>query len=292
MTEAGRRVRRGEEQTGLGDRRAPLRRAMQILQLMVDRDQADIGVREVARALGVAPSSAYQILGMMEDAKIVQQDPASRRYSLTLELLRVAALVANDRDLVLGAARAHCDSLAAETREAVYLGLYDTARQQFMYVHYVKSVNPVNYTMALYEWLPIYSGAGAMAVLAFLPEKEARSLAEAIVMERRIRRVHGSLRQIEQELAGIRERGYVLSVAQRINGAVGIGSPIIGAGSRVLGNVVLALPLERLAAHDSGVLGRKVAEVARTISREVGGEFDYPGSVALVIPARIGGEGR
>lgn len=267
---------RGREQTDFGDRRVPLRRAMHILQLMVERDQLSIGVREVARALGVAPSSAHQTLAMMEDANMVQQDPSTRRYSLTLELLRLAARVANVKDLIFAAAPSHCDWLAAETGEAVYLGLYDASKKRFMYVHYVKSVNPVNYTMALYEWLPLHAGAGAMALLAFLPEEDAGPLIEAIVVERRRANMPKSVREIEEELARIRDQGYVLSVAQRIIGAVGIGSPIIGPGPRVLGNVVLALPVERLAAHDSDVLGSKVAEVARTISHEIGGELHDP----------------
>lgn len=255
------------------ERRAPLRRAMRVIRWMVEQDRPSFGVREIARALDVAPSTAHQLLAMMEDASIVERDPVTKRYSWTLEFYRIASMLAEATYPISTAALPLCRRLAGRTSEAIYVGLYDANRAAFMYVEYIESLSPVNYIMALYEWIPLCSGAGTMSILAFLPPDEVTALLPDVMRRREIESLPGSTREIKRQLAEIREAGYVVSVAQRIVGAAGIGAPILGPKGKLLGNVVLALPEERLARYDAHWLGHEVSEVAHAISQELGGHL-------------------
>lgn len=164
-----------------------------------------------------------------------------------------------------------CRDLAEETGEAVYLAAYDSSRGEFMYVHHAVSRHPVNYVMACYEWLPLFSGAGSMAILAALPQAEQERFIPGIV-ERRRREGGGYKRaQLEAELKEISALGYVVSVAQRIAGAVGIGSAIAGYGGAVHGAVVLALPLQRFEPERGEVLGEATVKAARQVGEALGG---------------------
>jgi DNA-binding IclR family transcriptional regulator len=187
----------------------------------------------------------------------------------------MASMLAEAKYPISTAALPLCRALAERTTEAVYVGLYDAHRAAFMYVEYIESLSPVNYIMPLYEWIPLSSGAGTMAILPFLPQPEIDGLLDEVMRRHELEGLSGTLKDLEQQLEEIRSQGYVLSVGQRIVGAVGIGAPILGPRGKLLGNIVLALPESRLARYDAHRLGLEVADVARAISQELGGSSDW-----------------
>jgi DNA-binding IclR family transcriptional regulator len=253
------------------ERRVPLRRAMQVIRWMVESGSPPWGVRELARALEAAPSTTHQILAMMEDAAIIEHDPANRTYSFTLEFIRVASLLAQARYPLYKAALPRCRQLRESTGEAVYFGLYDGARRSFMYVEYLEAASPINYVMPRFEWIPLHlGGAGSMAIMPFLNDQEQGEVVREMTASAGERTAARLMKQLGRECATVREKGYVVSVGRRIPGAAGIGAPVFGAGDRILGNVVLALPEERLSHHDSNELGRAVASAARLVSSDLG----------------------
>jgi DNA-binding IclR family transcriptional regulator len=259
------------------ERRAPLRRAMRVIRWMVESGRASSGVREVARALDTAPSTTHQILSMMEDAAIVERDPEGRTYSFTLEFVRIASLLAQARYPLYKAALPRCRQLRERTGEAVYFGLYDAGRREFMYVEYFEAASPINYVMPRFEWIPLrLGGAGSMAIMPFLTEREQHELVGEMTAGTSERAAQRGRKQLERELATVRENGYVVSVGRRIPGAAGIAAPVFGASNEILGNLVLALPAERLAQHDPDDLGRAVSAAARAASSDLGG--GVPGS--------------
>lgn len=249
----------------------PVHRAMRVLSVMAEREGHAVGVRELARELELSPSAIYQLLLIMEDAGMVRRDQETKQYSLTLEFFRLASKVAHGESAMLRVAVPICRDLAEETGEAVYLAAYDPSRGQFMYVHHVVSRHPVNYVMACYEWLPLYSGAGSMAILAGLPKAELEQFISGIVERRKLEGTRYERSQLEAELEEIKSHGYVVSLAQRIAGAVGIGSAIVGHGDFVHGAVVLALPLQRFEPERGEILGEETAKAARQIGEALGG---------------------
>ena len=67
-------------------------KAIKALGWIIQSPSMDVGVRELAAALNVAPSMAHRLLLSLAEADLVQQNTKTLRYSLGLEFLRIAEL--------------------------------------------------------------------------------------------------------------------------------------------------------------------------------------------------------
>src|SRR5215467_1532886 len=79
-----------DTQTTERETRNPVARAFAILQWMVDAAGTAWGLREIARGVGMHPSTLYRVLAHLEAEGIVRQDTETDRYSLGLGFLRLA----------------------------------------------------------------------------------------------------------------------------------------------------------------------------------------------------------
>jgi DNA-binding IclR family transcriptional regulator len=252
-----------------GERRAPLLKAMRLIEWMIDAEQSSYGVREIAQGLGIPPSTAHRLLSMLEEAEVVEPEDGSGRYRFSLGYYRLAWRLVATQFPVNQVAVAGCRALADETGESVYLGLYDDRARTFMYAESFESRNPVNYVMAKFERHPLYPGAGGLAILPFLPPEEQEAVIEELPLVKITDRTVTDITQIRADLQEIREQGYVISVGRRIVGGAGVGAPLWGPDGKVFGCVVLALPEQRFIYYDPHELGRKVSAAALAISSQV-----------------------
>lgn len=251
------------------ERRNPLEKAFRILAWVADREVSGWGVREVARELEMAPSTAYRTLAALEKADIVKLDEVSGQYGFTLEFLRLASRLAADVP-TRRAALPRLTELVELTGETAYLGLYDHRRMKMMYIDVVESSHPVQYSMARFEWLDLYAGAGGLGILPFLPSRDI----EVVLASTQLRPLTPDTvtdpEKLRTMLREIRQRGYVISVGQRIIGAVGIAAPIYGPDNCVIGDLVLALPASRFSQRSAHTLGRHVTNAAAAVSTDLG----------------------
>jgi DNA-binding IclR family transcriptional regulator len=252
-----------------GERRAPLLKAIRLIEWMIEAEQPSYGVREIAQALAIPPSTAHRLLSMLEEADVVEVEEASGRYRFSLRYYRLACRLAATQYPANQVAIAGCRALAAEVGESVYLGSYDAIARTFMYVESFESRNPVNYVMAKYEQHALYPGAGGLSILPFLPSNEQEEILSGLSLEKVTDRTLTNLTEIRALLRKIREQGYVLSLGQRIIGGAGVGAPLYGPDGKIFGNVVVALPEQRFLQCDAHELGRKVAAAAAAISSKL-----------------------
>jgi DNA-binding IclR family transcriptional regulator len=258
------------EETGGREHRDPVSKAFRMLEWMADSGQDAWGVRELARGLGIAPSTAHRIVSMLEAAGVLVGDAESTQYHLSLEFLRMASQVAAEIP-IRQAALVHMQALVERTNETAYLGVYEASRGRMMYVETVHSSHPLRYVLPQYEWLPMHAGAGGLGILPFLPTVEIEDLLGRHELEPVTDQTITDAEQLGRELEQIRRDGYVLSVGRLIEGSVGIAAPIFGPDDRVIGDVVLALPEVRLAAETAESLGHEVMEAANRITIDLGG---------------------
>jgi len=251
------------------ERRAPLLKAIRLIEWMIDAEQPSYGVREIAQALSIPPSTAHRLLSMLEEADVVEVEEATGRYRFSMRYYRMSCRLAATQYPVNQVAKAGCRQLADDTGESVYLGVYDARDRTFMYVESFESRNPVNYVMAKYEKHPLYPGAGGLSILPFLPLDEQEAILDKLSLEKVTDRTITDLAQIRSDLQEIRKRGYVTSVGRRIIGGAGVGAPLYGPDGRIFGGVVLALPEQRFLQYDADELGRTVAAAAAAISAQV-----------------------
>lgn len=259
--------------------RNPMVKAMRTLNWMVHTGESSWGVREIARALEVPPSTAFRSLSLLEDADVVIRDHETGRYELTLGFYRLASRAALGLPL-RAAALPQLEELTDLTGEAAYLGVYDRHQRKVMYIVGVDSRHPVQYMLTRFEWIELVAGAGGMGVLSFLPEHQRERVLRESKLQRFTDRTITSRAELRSEIAKIREQGYCISVSRHIRDAVGISAPIRGPDESVVGVIVLAFPESRLPNYDLDALGRGVVNAARVTSERLGWSESAPGSTA------------
>lgn len=232
-----------DEQSASVQQRDLLFRAVQVLTALVDLDDDAVGVRALSDVLGRPPSSVHRVLGRLEDLGMVTRRPGGR-YELGLEFYRLAWRSTN-RFSLNRAAAGPLQELATACNESAFLGVYNDARRQMMLATTVDSDHPLRYVLELGRWVPLHAGASGLAILAFLPDVERRSVVEAHDLQALTTETIRDPHELEKQMARVRERGYAITTGQRIHGAVGIAAPIFASGARVVGDIGITVPEQR-----------------------------------------------
>lgn len=260
--------RTSQRSDGEIERRNPVTKAVQMIAWMSDSGEQQWGIRQAARGLGVPPSTAHRTVSMLEAAGVLTGDDEGR-YSFTLEFIRMASRIALDVPL-RRAALPHMQALVDAINETAYLGLYNEERTQMMYIECIDAPHPVRYVLPMYEWMPLYAGAGGEGILAFLPGAEIEHILANTDLKPLTAETITDAAELKRELDDIRSHGYAMTVGRLIPGAAGVAAPIYGPDDRVIGDVVLALPDVRFDEGAADALGAQVRACADAVSADLG----------------------
>ena len=232
-------------------------RALDVLDLLAS---SEMGVGEVARSLKVNKSTASRLLNTMLRRGFVGRDPTVGSFRLGP---RIAHLYQSYVDnLRVGRhAAVLLDRLAAETSETVLLTLFQDGAAT--YIDKVDSRFPLRTSSRIGDRAPLHCGATGKAILAFLPEDEARELLGSGPLRRYTPSTIVSRRKLFAELAEIRRQGYAVSDEEINPGVVGVGAPLLGWRGRPMGAISVTAP--KLRTDD--VRLRKLIDLVRDTAR-------------------------
>jgi DNA-binding IclR family transcriptional regulator len=233
------------------------------------QDATHFGVRRIAAALELQPSTVSRLLRRLSDEGIVRKDPASGEYGFGLELIRLGFLASKNLD-VQRIARPCLEQIAAACNETSILAIYDSTRQEMLRVDKVDSTHPLNYTIRMDEWTEIYRGASGLGILAFLPDQQRETIvatADSLATPDQPWLARASLTAALEET---RARGYACTHGRRLYGAVAVSAPILGVGNEVVGDIIVTVPEVRWGEHDEADLAKLVMNAAATVSNELG----------------------
>ena len=147
------------------------------MKLLGDAGQAGLRPIEVSKQLGLTTTTAHRIMTALERHGLVEREQATHRYRLGLSLFAMGAKAADGTGL-RSLCRPALMRLAAETGDTVFLmarsgfNVVCVDRQEGTYV--LDSL-----TGHIGGQIPLGVGSASLAVLAFLPEQEARAIVAA-----------------------------------------------------------------------------------------------------------------
>jgi DNA-binding IclR family transcriptional regulator len=259
--------------------RNPVARAIGVISWLIQEPVGSAGVREIAAALGMSPSGAHKVVSALVELGMLRQDPATSRYSLGIELYRLANIAAAKAPIRLVAMK-HLRRLVDSCNETAVLGIYDQSRQEMMYAAKVESSHPLRYAIELNQWVPIHVGAAGLAILAFLTSGEIASVIERTRLSPVTDSSIAEPYRLELELEKIRKRGCASTKGQLIPGAAGLAAPIFGSRGEVVGAVALMIPEQRLARDGEAKLLDLLKECTAAITGEIGGTHAYKQAAA------------
>jgi IclR family acetate operon transcriptional repressor len=254
-----------------GASRTPGLRVLKALTWIVQEKSQEVGVREMAVGLGLSPSTAHRLLSELVKADFVKHNPHSGRYSLSLEFLRLAHLTIAHVSLQQ-VALMHMRRLTDACNETSLLGVYDSMRQEMMFLAMIESSHPLRYSIDLNKWLPVHVGASGLAIMAFLSDDEISMIIDRTRLAPLTSRSITERYRLEAELQKIRERGYAITRGQRTPDAVGLGAPVFGSNGEVIGDICLTLPESRFDPASEKRIAELLMACADAVTKAIGGQ--------------------
>jgi DNA-binding IclR family transcriptional regulator len=248
-----------------GARVQSLQRAIQLLAAF-DRDQAELGVTDLSRIVGLPKSTVSRLLTTLAHEGFVERVPESDKYRLGLLLLRLAGRVSHFGD-IRAAAHPVLVDLSAYTLETVHLAVI--GGDDVVNIAQISGPHLVRETNWIGRRTPFHCAANGKALLAYQPAATiARVLAGPLA--RFTERTITDPAQVAAELALVRERGYASALGEVEAGLNGVAAPIRDAAGVVVAAVSVGGPAYRVTPERLEDLGAQVVEAAARISARLG----------------------
>jgi IclR family transcriptional regulator, acetate operon repressor len=254
---------------------------MQVLWGMASESHGkEWGVRELGENLQLSPASAHRLLALLVTSGLVERDASSGRYRVGSEAFRLGLMLSSHLDIrnvgtpVMG-------SLVAQCNETAFLGMYDPARMEVMFVAAVSSSHPLRYVVPLNMWFPVHAGASGMSIMAFLPKEEQQGIIARKGLPALTPNTITDPGILEKELDRIRVRGYAISIGHRNLGAVAVAAPIFGVEGRVVGDLALSIPEPRFEGRMEQDLALLVMQHAKQITDTLAGKVGEQASADM-----------
>ena len=223
---------------------------------------AELGVSDLAGRLELSVSTTHRIVRALRAAGLLDQDPATERYSLGPRLAQLGQLVF-DR-LGLGVARPLLQQLADSTGESVNLGVRRGA--EVLVLLWAESPQPLRFDQPPGSQVPLHTSAMGKALLAFSadPAHEVRQLPKLASFTPRTISKRTTL---VEELARSHERGWAVNDEERNLGVRAIGAPVVGSDGYARAAISVQGPSVRLTPERIDDIAPLVVDVAAQLSR-------------------------
>ncbi|CAL9378601.1 MULTISPECIES: IclR family transcriptional regulator [Streptomyces] len=243
-----------------------LERAAAVLRLLAGGERR-LGLSDIASTLGLAKGTAHGLLRTLQQEGFVEQDPASGRYQLGAELLRLGNSYLDVHEL-RARALVWTDDLARSSGESVYLGVLH--QQGVLIVHHVFRPDDSRQVLEVGAMQPLHSTALGKVLAAYDPVAHS----EAMDSEREAltTRTITDPEAFEGVLELTRARGWAADVEETWEGVASIAAPVHDRRRMPVGAVAVTGAVERVCA-DGEIQPRLVAAVrdcARAVSRDLG----------------------
>nr|WP_277814852.1 IclR family transcriptional regulator [Galbitalea soli] len=234
-------------------------RAVQVLEYLGSRTEPAT-LTEVALALGIAKSSASNLVSTLEVARMVRR--AGHGWVLGYKVLELGqsmlastTLVAEFRRITNALPTLQNDTAllaALDGMEVIYLARHD-GRQ------------PIRLASDIGRRMPASVTALGKAMLASLtPEDLDRRLADVTVLPRPTKRAHRTTVELRRDLAQVRERGYAIDDEQNTIGVTCFAVPVVATGQPIA--VSTTLLTQRVRPELRGRLIADLTSLARQLA--------------------------
>ncbi len=248
------------------DKIQTLTRAIALLDCFT-MDRPELGVREAARLVNLSTSATGRMLSALRELGILNQNSATRTYSMGSKVLTWAGVYTSNLD-VRNLALPALQELHSRTSETI--SLYILENNERLCVERLESPQNVRIVARVGRRLPLYAGSAGKAMLAFLPLAQREEYLRNIPLTPLTSQTMVDPDSLRQELEKIREQGYAVSHGEWILEAAGVAIPIFDQKGEVLAAISISGPDQRFTEEKVAQYVPELTRVAAQISRELG----------------------
>ena len=200
-------------------------------------EAGELGTNELARRLGLAPSTVSRQLGTLTSTGLVEHDPETGRYRLGIRIVRLANAVLARLD-VREIARPHLDELVRLTGETATLHV--PGDEDAITVDFVPSAHFVRHVTQLGRPSIAHATSAGKVMLAFADRPLPRGPLKAYTTK-----TITSPRTLAAETEGVRRQGYAAAFEEREIGLNAVAAPIFSSTGALAAIVALQGPTAR-----------------------------------------------
>jgi DNA-binding IclR family transcriptional regulator len=238
-------------------------RAIALLDAVAESD-GGARVNELARRIGVNPSTASRLLSTLEAGGLVERSPGGP-YRLGLKLVALSDRVLGQLD-VRERARSWLTWLVQETGETATLSV--PGGGEAITVDFVPSPSSVASLARLGRPSVAHATAAGKVMLAFGP---AAAIDAGVELTAFTERTITDARALAHELDQVRAGGVAEAVGEREPDLNALAAPVIGRGGELVAILGLQGPAARLPAATRRTLRDPLREAAGELSQSLGG---------------------
>jgi len=256
---------RGETPESTGSGVQSVDRAISVLEILARRGEA--GVTEVATEISVHKSTAFRLLGALEDRGLVEQAEDRGKYRLGFGIIRLAGAISARMD-VTRHGRPICERLAREIGETVNLAVSQA--------HYAVNLDQAHgpSAVAAQNWVgqltPLHATSSGKVLLAYLSEERRAELVAAAGLQRFTPATVTSVAALDEHLEEARRRGYATAVEEYEVGLNAVAAPVRSHRGEVVAAVSASGPAYRFTATRIHELAPLLVSGADEISHRLG----------------------
>jgi len=244
---------------------AAVERAADVLLYFAATDEPDLGVTDIATALGLSKAAVHRLLASLRTRNLISLDERTRRYSLGPASL-VLGLSALGRLDVRVLAAAELPLISGDTQETATLSV--RVGDSRVYIDQVTPQRQVIMQVAIGQSYALHAGASSKAFLAYLSESEQqRYLTQVLPTVASLSAK--DVKALTTELAEIRERGWSRSSEERQSGAASVAAPVLDHLGHPVAVLSVCGPSDRFVAEVDACAARLVASTTK-LSEQLG----------------------
>lgn len=241
-------------------------RALAILDALAARD--GLPLSDIARQLGLAPSTTHRLLGALAARRLVEADPATQGWSIGPGAVRLGAAFLR-RGGLAERARPALDRLAAESGETAALAVPDADAALVV----AEAAGPATLRVVLAPGtrLPLHASAAGKALIAHLPLARVEALLGAGPLPALTPQSLTDQGALTADLATLRHAGWLSERDESVPGQSAVAAPVFAGLGDPVAALTLAGPSLRLDARRIEALGPTIAAAAAALGAALGG---------------------
>jgi DNA-binding IclR family transcriptional regulator len=248
-----------------------LNRALDILFCLAD-DQEPLSLLDISQRAGLEKSTAYRLLKALAARGMVKVSEQSGRYRLGLAILALSGGMLGAADL-RSVARPYMQHLHELANETVALAVLADGYRVFVFQ--IESQHELRWVVQIGQRVPLYLGAAAKVMLAYLPADEQERIIRSSDFKPLTANTPRNASELRGQLTEICGSGIAKALGERVSGIIAVAAPVFDYTERVIASITVCGAQERF--DDAGVdrIRQPLAAAALSVSRQLGfqGEF-------------------
>ncbi len=246
-----------------------LSRAVSLLRAIAEAPTG-LTLRELSKAVGLAPSTVHRLLTALEAEGLADQEPGTTRWTIGVDAFTIGAAFLAARDLRT-LARPYLKRLMEETQETA--SLYLEADGELVCIDQVECRQLMRATTRVGGRVGMHHTAAGKAILAWREPDQARQILIDQGLAALTPRTLTKVEAVEAQFADIRRQGLGLDLEEHAIGLCCAAAVVFDERGQSVAAVSISGPLARMPLDRLKRMGDVVQAVARDITRVFGGEL-------------------